>query len=71
VIVLLDLAHHKKIVFKTFDTPKIKLMLFNLLHFVAQKVGLFIKKYEMKCGVQLESTKTEKHGNCENNRGNI
>jgi hypothetical protein len=39
--------------------------------FCSPKVGLFIKKYEMKCGVGLEWTKTEKHGNCENNRGNI
>ncbi len=25
----------------------------------------------MKCGVELERTTTEKHENCENNRGNI
>jgi hypothetical protein len=56
-MVVLDLALHKKDVFRTFDTPKINLMLFNLTHFVVQKVGLFIKEYEMKCGVGARENK--------------
>ncbi len=47
----------KKMFSELLTLPKIKLMLFNLTHFVVQKVGLFIKKYEMKCGCGARENK--------------